>query len=127
MKQKKIKEFINFLFPEDSIKVISIVVIIIIIVFSIITTFVIVKFSKKNVIQEKTTTNSITQVEEFELIEPEYQINEKMDFNFANDKIEKPQIEDFEELLKYHEFGDFTDYFLNLQFYEKKVNEFLKN
>jgi hypothetical protein len=127
MKPSKIKEFFEFLFPEDTIKIIAIIVILILLILSTVITFVIVRHSKKNIIQQEPTQKIAPKLEDMDLIEPEYIIEENYDLNLFNNQIRKLEINDFENLLKYHEFGDFTDYFLNLQFYEKKVNQFLKN
>ncbi|MCR4421175.1 MAG: hypothetical protein NUV32_01705 [Exilispira sp.] len=127
MKQFNFKEFFEFLFPEDTTKVIALIIIVILLILSIVITFVVVKHTKKNIIEQEPQQKVVPKIEDMDLIEPEYFIEENYDFNLIINQKGKPELSDFENLLKYHEFSDFTDYFLNLQFYEKKVNEFLKN
>ncbi len=122
---KKLKDFLNYLFPDESIKIIAIIIIIIIVVLSSIFTFIIVKNSRKTSMSNDEKDIKIIEKNEFELIEPKYYIEKEYKFDIFY-KINKDiKEEDYQDLIKYHEFGDYTDYYLNLEVYKKLSNSLL--
>lgn len=122
---KKLKDFLNYLFPDESLKIIAFIVIIIIIVLSSIFTFVIVKNSRNTSVSNDEKDIKIIEKKEFELIEPKYYIEKEYKFDIFYNMNKDIREEDYQDLFKYHEFGDYTDYYLNLEVYKKLSSSLL--
>ncbi|MFN3410660.1 MAG: hypothetical protein ACK4YF_00680 [Exilispira sp.] len=128
MKREKITKLLDFLFPEESGKIVAIVVIIIIIILSSVFTFVIVKKIKKpSTIGEDNLNKQLNIIENIELIEPIFSTEQNIELNIFNFKKEQIDEDYYYELLKYHEFQDFTNFYFNLSIYNKIVEKFLND
>ncbi len=125
MKKFDIKKSLDFLFPDDSSKIIAIIVIFIVLILSFVFTFIIVKNIKNQGTFEDKIENK--EVIKIELLEPniDFVDNTHKNLNFNN--IQEIDKKDFENLFKYKEFGDFTNFIFEFDFYKRQVEIFLKN
>lgn len=124
MKKLDIKKIIDFLFPDESMKIAGIIIILVVVILSIVFTFIIVNHNKKLYIQENKEPVKNTESYNLQLLNPKIEISEDFELIFSEIKEIKVNINKYIDLFEYHEFGDFTNFYLDLNIYKKHVEKY---
>lgn len=124
----KLKDFIDYLFPNEVSKVIAGIIIVIVILISIVFTFIIVRHAHKSNLGENNKEGiEIISNKNLELIEPNFSFQTNIDTNLFLNSSNKIEEKDYYEIFKYHEFQDFTEYFFDINYYKKSLRKFLND